>query len=49
MYVRSQVETRQTRKIAVAMALHARLGEKSLLARVDEELLRMIFNVGNIE
>jgi ankyrin repeat protein len=44
-----EVETRQSRKLAVAMALHKRLGAGSLLGRVDEEVLNMVLEVGKIE
>jgi ankyrin repeat protein len=44
-----EVETRQSRKLAVAMAFHNRLGAGSLLGRVDGEILNMVFEVGNIE
>jgi hypothetical protein len=43
------MEVRRKKKIAFSMGLHARLGVDSIVARLDPEILKMVFEVGGIE
>lgn len=45
----AQMETRRKKKVAVAMGLHKKLGVNSILACIDQEILRMVFDSGNME